>query len=75
MFVELGGLMSYGPDWTDLGRDCARVASQIFDGANPANIPISQPTKYELSLNLQTAKALGIDMPPSVLVQADKVIE
>jgi putative ABC transport system substrate-binding protein len=75
MFVELGGLMSYGPDWTDLGWDCARVTSEILDGANPANIPIPQPTKYELNLNLQTAKALGIDMPASVLVQAGKVIE
>jgi putative ABC transport system substrate-binding protein len=51
------------------------VVAEIFNGANPANIPISQPTKYELSLNLKTAKALGIEIPPSLLVQADKVIE
>jgi putative tryptophan/tyrosine transport system substrate-binding protein len=75
MFVELGGLMSFGVNWSDSGRDCARVVAEIFNGANPANIPISQPTKYELSLNLKTAKALGIEMPPSVLVQADQVIE
>jgi putative tryptophan/tyrosine transport system substrate-binding protein len=75
IFVELGGLMSLGPDGLDLGRDCARVVSEIFNGASPANIPISQPTKYEISLNLKTAKALGIEMPPSVLVQADEVIE
>jgi putative ABC transport system substrate-binding protein len=75
MFVELGGLMSFGVDWIGSGRDCARVVAEIFNGANPANIPISQPTKYELSLNLKTAKALGIEIPPSLLVQADKVIE
>jgi putative ABC transport system substrate-binding protein len=51
------------------------VVAEIFNGANPANIPISQPTKYELCFNLNTAKALGIEIPPSLLVQADKVIE
>jgi putative ABC transport system substrate-binding protein len=51
------------------------VVAEIFNGANPANIPISQPTKYELALNQKTAKALGIEIPPSLLVQADKVIE
>jgi putative tryptophan/tyrosine transport system substrate-binding protein len=75
IFVELGGLMSFGVDWVDSGRDLARVVAEIFNGANPANIPISQPTKYELSLNLKTAKALGIEIPPSLLVQADEVIE
>jgi putative ABC transport system substrate-binding protein len=75
IFVELGGLMSLGPNWLDLGRDCARVVSEIFNGANPAGIPISQPTKYEITLNLKTAKELGIQVPPSVLVQADQVIE
>ena len=75
IFVELGGMMSFGPDSASAGRDCARVVAEIFKGAKPANIPISQPTKYELSLNLKTARALGIEMPPSLLVQADKVIE
>jgi putative ABC transport system substrate-binding protein len=75
IFVELGGMMSFGPDSASAGRDCARVVAEIFKGAKPANIPISQPTKYELSLNLKTAGALGIEMPPSLLVQADKVIE
>ncbi len=74
-FVELGGLMSLGPDGLDLGRECARVVSEILNGANPANTPISQPTKYEIALNLKTAKELGIEMPPSVLVQADEVVE
>ena len=75
IFVELGGLMSFGADWIDLGRECARMVAEIFKGANPASIPISQPTKYELGLNLKIAKALGIEIPPSLLVQADKVIE
>ena len=75
IFVELGGMISFGPDSADAGRDCARVVAEIFNGANPANIPISQPTKYELCFNLNTAKALGIEIPPSLLVQADKVIE
>jgi putative ABC transport system substrate-binding protein len=75
MFVELGGLMSFGMDGVDFGRDCARVVAEIFNGANPANIPISQPTKYELNLNQKTAKALGINLPQSLLVPAEKVIE
>ncbi len=75
MFVELGGLMSFGPAWIDFGRECGRIVSEIFNGANPANIPIFQPTKYELSLNLKTANALGIDMPPSLIAQADEVIK
>jgi putative ABC transport system substrate-binding protein len=75
IFVELGGLMSFGPDIWGAWRDCARVVSEILNGANPANIPISQPTKYEIGLNLKTAKALGIKMPSSLLVQADEVIE
>jgi putative tryptophan/tyrosine transport system substrate-binding protein len=75
VFVELGGLMSFGPDWTDSGRDCARVAAEILKGASASEIPISLPTKYGLSLNLKTAKALGIEMPSSLVLQADKVIE
>jgi putative tryptophan/tyrosine transport system substrate-binding protein len=75
IFVELGGLMSFGPAWTDFGKDCARIVSEILSGANPAHIPISRSTKYELSLNLKTAKELGIEIPPSLLAQADKVIE
>lgn len=75
IFVEGGGLISFGFVAVDLFRDCARIVAEIFNGANPANIPISQPTKYEIGLNLKTAKELGIEMPPSLLVQADKVIE
>ena len=75
IFVEGGGLMSFGFVGVELFRDCARIVAEIFDGANPANIPISQPAKYELGLNLNTAKELGIEIPPSLLVQADRVIE
>jgi putative ABC transport system substrate-binding protein len=75
MFVELGGLMSFGPAWIDLGKECGRIVSEIFKGANPANTPISEPTKYELSLNLGTAKHLEIDMPPSLIAQAAEVIK
>jgi putative ABC transport system substrate-binding protein len=75
MFVEVGGLMSFGVVPDDLFRDCARIIAEIFNGANPANIPISQPTKYELGINLKTAKELGIEIPPSLLVQAHKIVE
>jgi ABC-type uncharacterized transport system substrate-binding protein len=75
MFVELGGLISFGVDWVAFGGECAGVVAKIFKGANPAEMPVSQPTKYELSLNQKTAKALGLKIPPSLLVQADKVIE
>jgi putative ABC transport system substrate-binding protein len=75
IFVELGGLMSFGVNCEDFGGECARVVAEIFKGASPANIPISQPTKYELALNQRTAKALGIEIPPSLLVQAGRVIE
>ena len=75
MFVELGGLMSFGRAWIDFGKECGRIVSEIFNSANPANIPISQPTKYELSLNLTTARHLGINIPPSLLARVDLVIE
>jgi putative tryptophan/tyrosine transport system substrate-binding protein len=75
MFVELGGLMSFGVDWVGLGRDCARAVTEIFNGANPASIPISEPRKYDLTVNLETAKVFGSGIPPSLLLQADKVIE
>jgi putative tryptophan/tyrosine transport system substrate-binding protein len=67
--------MSFGFVGADLFRDGARIVAEIFNGANPANVPISQPTKYELGLNLKTAKELGIEMPASLLVQANEVIE
>jgi putative ABC transport system substrate-binding protein len=75
MFVEAGGLMSYGNDLSPLGHRVAVVVGQILNGAKPADIPILQPTKFELAINLKTAKALGITVPATLLVAADEVIE
>jgi putative ABC transport system substrate-binding protein len=73
--VEIGGFMSYGIDWQDIGRRIAGATDQILKGKNPNDIPIQQPTAFHLSINLKTAKTLGIGIPSSVLIQADKVIE
>ena len=74
-FVEVGGLMSYGIDVSDLGHRLADLADKILKGAKPGEIPIFQPTKFELSINLKTAKTLGIELPPLLVARADNVIE
>jgi ABC-type uncharacterized transport system substrate-binding protein len=74
-YVEAGGLMSYGPNFPDLFRRAAEYADKILRGAKPADLPVEQPTKFDLVLNLTTAKVLGLEVKDSFLIRADEVIE
>jgi putative ABC transport system substrate-binding protein len=73
--IEGGGLISYGVNFQDLFRRAAEMVDKIFRGAKPADIPVEQPTKFDFIINLATAKALGLEIPPILLARADEVIE
>jgi ABC-type uncharacterized transport system substrate-binding protein len=74
-FVQEGGLLSYGPDYTDMYRRAATYVAKILQGAKPIDLPMEQPTKFEFLINLKTAQTLGLTIPPTLLFQANEVIK
>jgi ABC-type uncharacterized transport system substrate-binding protein len=74
-YPDAGALMSYGPYWTDLFRHAAEQVDKVLRGTKPADIPVEQPTKFYLVVNAKTAKAIGLELSPSLLARADEVIE
>jgi putative ABC transport system substrate-binding protein len=75
LYVEAGGLMSYGADFIPMWRRAADYTAKILRGAKPADLPVEQATKFEMVVNLKTAKAIGVELPTSILLRADEVIE
>jgi putative ABC transport system substrate-binding protein len=73
--AEAGGLLSYGPSLAEMWRQTGQIVAKVVRGANPAEMPVEQPTKFDLVINLTTAQALGLDLPPMVLARADEVVE
>ena len=75
LFVDSGGLMSYGADPTELFRQAPRYIDRILRGTQPADLPVEQPTKFEMVVNMKTARALGFVLPPAVQLRVDRVVE